>query len=254
MDFTLDYERITSASDKRYTLDTIMEDISQALESLAVQKQPERALEISCNNGIWLNRLADKIPHLCRWHLENEVMSPTPNHETSTGLVQDQAPVTLPFSDKSLDLIYCLNVIHRFYDLEAFYAEMKRMLKGDGVLAIVGIDPHAPETNWYAYEFFPKMFQRDLDRFPSWPEVIEETRRAGFKHVKIQMIDNHPRKFVGEEVFTDPLLFKAENPHLAALSERDFVLGMDRIRAEIKSNPKRVFRIQMPFTLLTASQ
>jgi ubiquinone/menaquinone biosynthesis C-methylase UbiE len=48
----------------------------------------------------------------------------------------------LPFPDAVFDLIFCVNAFHHFAHPYRFVAEARRVLRADGALAIIGMDPH----------------------------------------------------------------------------------------------------------------
>jgi ubiquinone/menaquinone biosynthesis C-methylase UbiE len=57
---------------------------------------------------------------------------------------------------------YCINTLHHFEDKLAFMREARRVLRDDGRLMTIGLDPHSGVDRWFIYDCFEPV--RDLDR------------------------------------------------------------------------------------------
>ncbi|HWQ83594.1 MAG TPA: hypothetical protein VN363_03455, partial [Anaerolineales bacterium] len=104
-----------------------------------------------------------------------------------------------------------------------------------GILAIVGSDPHnqSQRGQWYVYEYFEGVLQSDLERFPSWGQVLNWMIGAGYANVCWQPVEILNNTWQGEDVFTDPFLKKEATSQLSLLSDGAYQSGLNRIRAAI---------------------
>lgn len=80
----------------------------------------------------------------------------------STLLLCNSCASRLPYIVGSFDLVFCVNALHHFRLPERFIMEARRVLKPDGRLAIVGLNPHDPSVNWYIYDYFEGVFEETL--------------------------------------------------------------------------------------------
>ena len=77
----------------------------------------------------------------------------------------------LPFSSHRLDLTFCVNAFHHFSNRERFIRDSRDLLRTGGQLAIFGLDPHVPNTEWYLYDYFAGVREMDLERYVAHEEL-----------------------------------------------------------------------------------
>ena len=64
----------------------------------------------------------------------------------------------LPFTDKSLDVIILLNVIHHITNSEKFLTECHRVLKYDGQILLI-----EPANTWFSRIIYKNFHHEDFD-------------------------------------------------------------------------------------------
>ena len=63
------------------------------------------------------------------------------------------------------------------------------MLRPGGALAVLGMDPHLHQDDWYIYEYFKGVYANDLIRFPSWGQVLDWMSAAGFGRMELRLAE-----------------------------------------------------------------
>jgi SAM-dependent methyltransferase len=96
------------------------------------------------------------------------------------GLRQGHAEA-LPFRDGWFERVVMSLVVH-LVDRPRAFAEARRVLAGDGRLAIATFD-HAHFDGYWAAPFFPSLAGVDRARFPTAEQLERELRAAGFAAV-----------------------------------------------------------------------
>ena len=85
----------------------------------------------------------------------------------------------IPFADGAFDACLASQVIHHFADRRQAFAEMHRVLRPAGRLAI-RFSTHDQLRDFLDYRFFPSALAIDLARSPDEPDVRELVQAAGF--------------------------------------------------------------------------
>jgi DNA-binding transcriptional MerR regulator len=77
----------------------------------------------------------------------------------------------LPFADGTFDALTMISMLHQVADWKAAFAEAQRVLRADGVLAVMGLTAdHLREVTW-AFDLFPSMRSFALDRRPTLEQL-----------------------------------------------------------------------------------
>lgn len=223
----VDYEQIAAGYDRRFAGNR-REGTALALEGLARSIGAERILEVGCGTGHWLAGLASLSPDLYGLDLSAGMLEQAQKGWPPLRLVRGRAGA-LAFRDASFDLVYCVNAIHHFDAPKAFITEARRLLRPGGKLAVVGTDPRGRGGRWYVYRYFPGVYERDLERFPSWGTIVDWMVEEGFTEIECQQVERIREQKVGRSVLDDPFLQKDACSQLALLSEQEYAAGMQRI-------------------------
>lgn len=156
------------------------------LRSIVCPRRGEKLLDLGCGTGDYLAALSDRGAEL--WGIDislnatSEAKRKVPQPDNI--LRGDACP--LPFGDNEFDLVTAWGVIEHFPDIPNVIGEIKRVVKGNGKIAIM-------VPNAYYYKFVWDTFRKGkgpvkhqeietLYAFGEWKELIEG---AGLKVVDI---------------------------------------------------------------------
>jgi len=255
----VNYDQIASTYDLRFKEEKRSNSI-QELVSLLEDTQPRMVLEVGCGTGHWLseiNNQAEYSLNLFGLDLSREMLSHAYLASNQFNLIQGKAD-SLPFLDRSFDLILCVNAIHHFAEPQLFIRDSIRLLQPAVNLAIIGMDPRNKDNQWYVYDFFPGTYETDLKRFPSWGTIMNWLIETGFERISWKTFDTiHETKY-GSAVLEDPFLEKNACSQLALLSDQEYEKGLARIHkklAEADLNGETLsFKSDIHLKILTAKK
>ncbi len=99
-------------------------------------KRDMDVLEIACGTGQVTFMLADKVDRLIATDFSKEMIKECmKNNEKGVNFLVEDA-TNLSFSDSKFDLIVAANVLHIVPEPDKVLAEMKRVLKPDGIICV----------------------------------------------------------------------------------------------------------------------
>jgi ubiquinone/menaquinone biosynthesis C-methylase UbiE len=148
-------------------------------------------------------------------------------------LVQGTAE-RLPWPAQSFDRVFCINAFHHFADKAAFLAEARRLLRPDGTILIVGLDPHSGVDQWFVYDYFPESFEIDRQRFPAASSLRTWMKEAGFQECTTQEVEHWTYRLPVREILKQGRLDETATSQLSVLTDAEYQRGMERIKADIE--------------------
>ena len=111
---------------------------------------------------------------------------------------------------------------------------------------------------WYVYDYFERVYETDLARFPSWGAVLDWMTAASFERVEWKLVERIQEPKVGRALLDDPFLAKQASSQLALLSDEAYKAGLRRIRAAIQAaetaGERLIFPVDIPIGILVASR
>jgi ubiquinone/menaquinone biosynthesis C-methylase UbiE len=241
------YDRIGATYDATRQADP---DLSSHLLSLLDRPAGSRILDIGCGTGNYTLAMAEAglaIVGLDRSQLllgqaRQKAHAFRESAELPGGmpLIGGDA-AALPFEAKSFDGAICTLAIHHFADLEASFAEARRVLDG-GRLVIFTSFPEQMTHYWLA-GYFPRMIDASADQMPDWQTIESALRRAGFRTFRQvpYWMAKQPRDhflYCGKHL---PALYldariRANISSFAALAEaEELATGIDQLRRDIET-------------------
>jgi hypothetical protein len=131
--------------------------------------------------------------------------------------------------------VFCVSALHHFEDPRDFINGARMLLRSDGVLAVVGMNPHAGRDRWYLYDYFAGTRETDLRRYPSSGALTDWMTAAGFDVVTCHIAERLVDSRVGRDVFNDPMLQKNATSVLAVLRDEAYAAGRARIESAVAS-------------------
>ncbi|MBN1663965.1 MAG: class I SAM-dependent methyltransferase [Deltaproteobacteria bacterium] len=247
---SVNYDNVADGYNKRYETAYKQDGIASELLHLVHLTKAQKVLEVGCGTGHWMEILQDYTT-VVGIDLSYGMLRKAAGSNKRKSLVRGDAS-KLPFADKTFDMVYCVNAVHHFLNPAAFITDANRVIKPDGVLAVIGMNPHAEKDRWFIYDYFPGTREVDLQRYPS-PEIIENWMvSVGFGKIAHKTAERLHNDRNSDNVFP---LSKDFTSQLSLLSEEDYERGIARIKAvllEAKENDQNViFPVDISLAMVT---
>ncbi|BDQ03626.1 class I SAM-dependent methyltransferase [Ignavibacterium sp.] len=249
MELKTNYNKIASAYDERYKSNYLTE-VEKSLLSIASDKNIHSILEVGCGTGRWLRALSSHSKKLVGLDYSIGMLKVAATGQCDLVLINADA-CKLPFAKNSFDMIFCINAIHHFPNKELFFSEATATLTQNGIICIYGVDPQI-DKDWYVYDYFNDVYEKDLERFPSLKETKQLCELFGLRIEEQMIVEKVYSERIGNEVFSDPFLKKHMNSQLANLSEEEYQEGIERIKHKISVEPETKFITDIKFYLTKA--
>ncbi|MBI4768728.1 MAG: methyltransferase domain-containing protein [Deltaproteobacteria bacterium] len=226
------------------------EGIASKLLNLIHDAGAEMVLEVGCGTGHWLTILQDQT-QVIGIDQSLGMLSKAVEQKGNFSLVQGNASL-LPFQRKSFDMVYCVNALHHFKDPSGFITQAYELLKDYGVLALIGMNPHALQDRWFIYDYFPGTLEADLKRYPSPGTIADWMITAGFGEIRWQVAEHLLNDRHGDEVLS---LTREFTSQLMLLSPEEFAKGKARLEADLRNAEKTgetiVFPVDISLSMVT---
>ena len=165
----INYDPVASVYESRYERNDYS-GVERALTEFV--QRPTHAgcqcvVEAGTGTGHWLTFLRATDRMLIGVDPSHRMLQVAQARLTGGCLVRARAE-QLPIQSNSVDRIFCINALHHFSDVAAFFSEVRRVLRQRGGLLVVGLDPHNGRDRWWIYDCFPNALLADRSvRVPS---------------------------------------------------------------------------------------
>ncbi|MBI5031400.1 MAG: class I SAM-dependent methyltransferase [Chloroflexi bacterium] len=240
----VNYDEISPEYDRRYS--ATLPNRGKALIELVSRHRAKRILEVGCGTGYWLAALHSVAPHLYGLDLSTGMLTQAQKRDASLRLVHGVA-TQLPFDRGWFDFVFCVDAIHHFGEPRDFIAEAFRILRPEGIFAIVGSDPRC--DRWYVYDYFEGVYATDWARFPSCGTLVEWVSAEGFNRAESKNVEHIQDFHYGRNVLDDPFLRKNSCSQLALLSNNAYQTGIAKIETALRNAESRgatlIFRTEL---------
>ncbi|MGH7984664.1 MAG: class I SAM-dependent methyltransferase [Candidatus Binataceae bacterium] len=245
------YDQIAPNYDARYA-HGLYDELLKALRAWVSIRKPEFILEAGCGTGYWLSALASLSPRIYGLDASLGMLRKARERDAHCKVVHATA-AALPFFSSSFDLVFSLNAIHHFRQIEQFVAEARRVLRPGGALVTIGMDPHHGRDQWCVYDYFPEVRPTDLARYPSSGQIADAMLRAGFNRVECAVACRFAQSRNGAAVFDDPELRRDGCSQMALLTDEQYAAGIERMKSAIqnaRSDEPPVFKVDLAMMML----
>ena len=251
---SVNYNEISPVYNTRYK-ESPLEGVLKYLTELVDTYSPKNILELGCGTAHWLNKLSK---YDCRLfggdYSIGMLKQAAANTETTFNLFNTDAD-SLPLKKNNFDLIICINAIHHFKMRKKFVEDAISLLKKNGILTIIGLEPRESENDWYLYKYFDRTYRIDLERFPAFENIklwMQENKLVNIEHKLVHKVISSKS---GREVLSDHFLDKKGASQLALLTDREYYKGLSKIESDIelaeKENRKIEFVVKLNFYAIT---
>jgi ubiquinone/menaquinone biosynthesis C-methylase UbiE len=229
----VNYNTIAKVYNKRYEEN----DYSGIQECLLnfMGKQSEGALEVGCGTGHWLITLADNVckasgiePNLKMLEIAREKL---PNNEIVHGSAE-----SLPWKEGTFSRVFCINAIQHFEDKSRFMVEARRVLKKNGGIMVVGLDPHKGLDSWWIYDYFPQVIEIERKRYITTQNIQEMMVANGLADCSTIEAQHMRISMPAREALDSGRLAKTSTSQLALLTDEEYMRGIDQIRSDIQKS------------------
>lgn len=225
----VDYDAIAPVFDRRYAENDYR---PVADELMAFIGSRTTALDVGCGTGYWTAAVAAAGTRTLGIDPSAGMLRRAQRRLGEAGLVLGVAE-RLPFRRHVFDRLFCINSFHHFRNPERFAAEAFRVLRSEGGLMVIGLDPHGGSDRWWLYDYFPTACSLDRERYPSAGDLRAVLRGAGFARCETVCAQHTPVRVAAQEALDSGRLAKHSTSQLTLLSDDEYAGGMTRLRRDI---------------------
>lgn len=224
----VDYDCIAESYDKRYERNRYGE-IRDAL--IRFVGDADNVIEVGCGTGHWLGELRGG-PQTVVGIDPSWAMLCTAARNAPDGLLIRGTASALPIARDSAARLFCINAFHHFPDKPAFVAEARRVLRKQGAIMLVGLDPHTGIDQWWVYDYFPSALPIDLTRYSSTAIIRDMLVDAGFTSIETSVAQHFPAEIPFDKALERGYLDRQSTSQLVVLPDDEYQSGMERLKAE----------------------
>lgn len=228
-----DYDVVAPRYDRRYE-DQGYRGIEQALLECLGEEEALDVLEVGCGTGHWLGVLATRVARIVGLDPSAGMLARARQTLPTVSLVRGRAE-ELPLATSSVDRVFCVNAFHHFGAKATFLTEAYRVLRAQGALMIVGLDPHTGRDSWWVYDYFHEVLALDKQRYPAAAEIRTTMARAGFRACETREVQRIERRVSAGAALGGDLVDRSVTSQLMILSEQEYQDGLDRIQSTLKA-------------------
>jgi ubiquinone/menaquinone biosynthesis C-methylase UbiE len=215
-------------------------DYPDQLFDILLSQVPEKKKAWDCGtgNGQVASKLANYFKYVVATDIsENQIKNAKTKHNLEYRI--EQAEKT-SFSDSSFDLITVAQAVH-WFDLDRFYKEVRRTLKPNGMIAIIGywlirFNPEIDSIIDQLHDevlgnYWDKARYKIEDHYESLPFPFEEVQRVELQNTRLWTLDQLIGYFSTWSALQTYIALNDHNPLPATLEKLENIWG-DNIEIE----------------------
>lgn len=226
----LDYDDVAPDYDRRFERNR-WDGVETALERFVDGPAPVLAGEVGCGTGHWLAFIDKQVRMAVGLDRSREMLQRARAAAPRALLVRGRAE-KLPWRAGSVDRLFCINALHHFDDARAFMIEARRVLRSDGALLTVGLDPHTGLDRWWIYDYIPAALEADRRRYLPTAGIRRRLEAAGFTEARTEVVQHIPAEVPFELAMERGMLDRHAGSQLMVVSEAEYEAGLHRLLAE----------------------
>lgn len=229
----VNYNEISQVYNVRYSVSPL-EGVSSFLKNIVETDSPRTILEVGCGTAHWLKELSNYECQLFGGDYSPGMLKQANTKQFKNIHLFNTDANLLPLKQNSFDLIICVNAIHHFANKEKFIIDAASLLRSNGILSIIGLDPRDTNVDWSLYKYFDRTYQIDLDRFPSFDDISVWMKMNGLSRIEKKLVHTVDNIIKGRNILEDHFLDKRGASQLALLSDEEYQNGISKIKSEIE--------------------
>lgn len=236
---SINYDGVAAVYESRYERNDYT-GVERALTGFVQRSSAagrQTILEVGSGTGHWLAFLHATDRTLIGVDPSHGMLQVAQARRTPGCLVRARAE-ELPIQSKSVDRIFCINALHHFSDVPAFFSEVRRVLRQHGGLLVVGLDPHNGHDRWWIYDYFPTVLLTDRQRYLPTATIRELMTHCGLSRSETHEVQHRPAQFTVSEGERRGFLNRTSTSQLMTISQAECDEGMKRL----KDDPERVLQ------------
>lgn len=231
-----DYEQVAPVYNRRYELNTFPE-LAQTLVDFV--GSAHAVLEVGCGTGHWLATVRGRAEVAVTGLDSSSSMLQRAREALPDAAVIQASAERLPLPDASFDRVFIVNAIHHFKDPLRALRETFRVLRANGAVLVVGLDPSQGCDRWCIYDYFPGTRERDAERYPSAAQLRAWMTETGFRSVESFVAQRILQKRPARKALAEGALDKRSTSQLTELDDEDYRSGVRNIEQAIAEVEKR---------------
>ena len=227
----VNYDVVASSYDRRYERHRY-DGVREVLHRFVEGAHGGVVAEVGCGTGHWLADLATRDFSLvlgvdASWRMLEIARLSAPKAELIQGMARQ-----LPWADRSVDRVFCVNALHHFQAQRTFLAECRRVLRPGGGLLTIGLDPHVGLDRWWVYDYFPTALSADRLRYPATARLREWLTDAGFHAPVTEVAQTITAEMPFAMAWQQGLVDRRAASQLMVIGEADYEAGLTRLLAQ----------------------
>jgi ubiquinone/menaquinone biosynthesis C-methylase UbiE len=230
---SVQYDKLAQTYDRRYKENDYSGIQSCLLEFVGTQLST-KILEVGCGTGHWLTLLAEMGYQVEGLEPSQNMISLAKIKAPNIPLVQGYAEA-LPWPSKSFDRVFGINTFHHFHDPQLFIFEARRVLRNQGGVMIIGMDPNRRLDNWWIYDYFPQVLDIDKKRYLPTQTIQKMLYKNGFQECRTIEAQHIYIQLPARQALDQGLLAKTSTSQLALLSDQEYEEGIKCLIRDIKA-------------------
>jgi SAM-dependent methyltransferase len=143
----------------------------------------------------------------------------------------------LPFLSACFDRVICINALHHFSDMAAFFGEARRVLGPGGALLTVGLDPHGDADRWWVYDYFPETLVEDRQRYLPAEDIRAQMEASGFVRCETVEVQHLAHRIGVAEAVDRGFLDRTSTSQFMVISQVAYEAGVARVHSTTTTAP-----------------
>jgi ubiquinone/menaquinone biosynthesis C-methylase UbiE len=227
----VNYDIIAPAFDRRYERNAY-DGVRAVLHRFSGALPDAVVLEVGCGSGHWLADLSSHgVRRLLGVDRSARMLELAKVAAPNACLVRAEA-TSLPWSNRSVDRVFCVNALHHFPEQQPFLAECRRVLRPGGGVLTVGLDPHGGQDRWWVYDYFPAALSADRQRYRSTHTIREWLSAVGFESPVTEVAETFSAEIPFALAWQQGMVDRRATSQFMVISDREYERGVARLMAE----------------------